>query len=270
MKTNASTRRQFLKQTTALALSAAAFPSLAPATAFGKAGNVAPGNRIAVGCIGVGPQGQGDMGNFLNQKDAQIVAVCDVMKDHLEQARDGVNRHYKNKDCATYADFREAVARKDIDAFLIATPDHWHVLTALAAVRAGKDVYCEKPVTHWAQFDKLKELVHENRKLKRVIQIGTQYVSDHFRNQVRFWGVEASYAFIEQPQTNGVAERFFRTLKEQIIHGRIYRTVAELRAAVEAFVDLYNEQWLPEKNGFMSPSATRAAWYASRGTEVAA
>ena len=68
---------------------------------------------------------------------------------------------------------------------------------------------------------------------------------------MRFWGVAASYAFIEQPQTNGVAERFFRTLKEQIIHSRLYRTVAELRAAVEEFVDLYNEQWPPEKNGFM-------------------
>ena len=99
---------------------------------------------------------------------------------------------------------------------------------------------------------------------------GTQYVSEHFRNQVRFWGVAASYAFIEQPQTNGVAERFFKTLKEQIIHGRIYRTVAELRAAVEAFVDLYNEQWLPEKNGFMSPSATRKAWYAGQAQGVAA
>jgi len=99
---------------------------------------------------------------------------------------------------------------------------------------------------------------------------GTQYVSEHFRNQVRFWGVTPSYAFIEQPQTNGVAERFFKTLKEQIIHGRVYRTVAELRAAVEAFVDLYNEQWLPEKNAYLSPSATRAAWYAQHGTEVAA
>jgi transposase InsO family protein len=99
---------------------------------------------------------------------------------------------------------------------------------------------------------------------------GTQYVSEHFRNQVRFWGVAASYAFIEQPQTNGVAERFFRTLKEQIVYGRVYRTVAELREAVETFVDLYNTQWLPEKNGFMSPSATRAAWYAQRGMEVAA
>src|SRR5659263_724341 len=69
-----------------------------------------------------------------------------------------------------------------------------------------------------------------------------EYVSEHFRNQVRFWGVAASYAFIEQPQTNGVAERFFKTLKEQIIYGRVSRTVAELRAAVAAFVDLYNEQ----------------------------
>jgi len=87
---------------------------------------------------------------------------------------------------------------------------------------------------------------------------------------VRYWGVEASYAFIEQPQTNGVAERFFKTLKEQIVYGRIYRTVAELREAVETFVDLYNEQWLPEKNGFLSPSATRKAWYAGQAQGVAA
>jgi len=99
---------------------------------------------------------------------------------------------------------------------------------------------------------------------------GSQYVSEHLRNQVRFWGVEASYAFIQQPQTNGVAERFFRTLKEQIVYGRIYRTVVELREAVETFIDLHNECWLPEKNGFMSPSATRAAWYAQHGMEVAA
>jgi predicted dehydrogenase len=167
-----STRRQFLKQTSGLALSAAVFPSLIPASALGKSGNVAPGNRIAVGCIGVGPQGQGDMGNFLNQKDARVVAVCDVQADHLEQARDRVNQHYQNKDCAAYGDFRELVARKDIDACLIATPDHWHVLTALAAVRAGKDVYVEKPMglnltEDWA----LRKEVHRH---KRVFQFGTQ------------------------------------------------------------------------------------------------
>jgi predicted dehydrogenase len=155
-----------------LALSVAAFPSLIPASALGKSGAVAPSNRIVVGCIGVGPQGQGDMGNFLNQKDAQVVAVCDVSADHLDQARNRVNDHYHNKDCATYADFREVVARKDIDAFLIATPDHWHVLTAMAAVRAGKDVYLEKPMglnltEDWA----LRKEVH---RYKRVFQFGTQ------------------------------------------------------------------------------------------------
>ena len=82
--------------------------------------------------------------------------------------------------------------------------------------------------------------------------------------------MKASYTFIEQPQTNGVAERFFKTLKEQIVYGRIYRTVAEPREAVETFVDLYNEQWPPEKNGFLSPSATRKAWYAGQAQGVAA
>ena len=82
------TRRQFLMQTSTLALSAAALPSLAPASALGREGKLAPGSLINVGCIGVGPQGQGDMGNFLNQKDCRVVAVCDVMKEHLEQARD--------------------------------------------------------------------------------------------------------------------------------------------------------------------------------------
>ena len=159
-------------QTAGLAISAAALPSIIPASALGKEGKVAPGNRIVVGCIGVGPQGRGDMGNFLNKSDAQVVAVCDVKKDQLEEARAAVNKRYQNNDCATYGDFREVVARKDIDAFLIATPDHWHVLTALAAVRAGKDIYVEKPMglnltEDWA----LRKEVH---RYKRVFQFGTQ------------------------------------------------------------------------------------------------
>jgi len=86
---------------------------------------------------------------------------------------------------------------------------------------------------------------------------GTQYVSDHFRNQVRFWGIETSYAFVEQPQTNGVAERFIRTLKEQVIHGRVFQNVEQLREAVAAFAELYNAQWLVEKLGFVSPRRAR-------------
>lgn len=86
---------------------------------------------------------------------------------------------------------------------------------------------------------------------------GTQYLSEHFRNQIKFWGIQASFAFVEQPETNGVAERFNRTLKEQIIHGRTYRTVEELRAAVRRFVELYNRQWRIEKRGYLSPIEAR-------------
>ena len=76
---------------------------------------------------------------------------------------------------------------------------------------------------------------------------GSQYLSDHFTNQIKFWGIQPSYAFVAEPQTNGVAERFNRTLKEQIIHGRIYCNIAELRDAVRDFVELYNAQWIVEK-----------------------
>lgn len=89
---------------------------------------------------------------------------------------------------------------------------------------------------------------------------GTQYIADHFLHQLRFWGITPSFAFVEQPQTNGVAERFNRTLKEQVVHGRIFRNLAEVRAAVAAFVTLYNEQWRVEKLGFLTPNEAREAW----------
>ncbi len=177
MKTTALNRRRFLKQTTGLAFSASVFPSLAPVAVLGRPGTVAPSNRITVGCIGVGPQGQGDMSNFLSQGDARVVAVCDVKSEQREQARAAVNGAYHNQDCAAYVDFREVVGREDIDACLIATPDHWHVLVALAAVRAGKDIYVEKPLglsltEDWA----LRQAVHRHR---RVFQFGTQQRSSH-------------------------------------------------------------------------------------------
>ncbi len=90
---------------------------------------------------------------------------------------------------------------------------------------------------------------------------GTQYLSEYFTKQIAYWGIQPSYAFVEQPQTNGVAERFNRTLKEQIIHGRIYRNIDELRVAVREFVEKYNAQWLIEKNGYLSPAQARHAWY---------
>lgn len=89
---------------------------------------------------------------------------------------------------------------------------------------------------------------------------GTQYLSEHFQNQIRYWGIHPSFAFVEQPQTNGVAERFIRTLKEQVIYGRIFRNMEEVRQVVAGFVKRYNEQWLVEKNGFLSPHQAREAW----------
>jgi putative transposase len=96
---------------------------------------------------------------------------------------------------------------------------------------------------------------------------GTQYLSDHFQNQIEAWGIAPSFAFLEQPQTNGVAERFLRTLQEQSIYGRTFDTIEEVRQAVADFVELYNEQWLLEKNGYLSPRQAREAYYV---TEVGA
>jgi len=89
---------------------------------------------------------------------------------------------------------------------------------------------------------------------------GPQYLSDHFLNQVRFWGLAPSFAFVDEPQTNGVAERFNRTLKEQAIFGRVFNNTEEVRAAVAKFVALYNNHWLVEKLGFRSPLQARQEW----------
>jgi transposase InsO family protein len=99
---------------------------------------------------------------------------------------------------------------------------------------------------------------------------GSQYLSDHFVNQVRFWGVTPSFAFVAEPETNGVAERFIRTLKEQAIYGRAFRSVAEVRAAVADFVQRYNEHWRVEKNRFVSPKRARENWLAQATLRAAA
>lgn len=135
-------RRNFLKG----AVGAAAFPYVVSSSVLGKDGGIAPSNKILVGAIGVGPQGTGVMRNFLGQKDAQVVAVCDVKSNVLADRKKLVDRHYGDTGCATYGDFRELLARKDIDVALIATTDHWHVLCAIAAAKANKGMYVEKPM----------------------------------------------------------------------------------------------------------------------------
>lgn len=165
-------RREFLKKAAGTAVGAISFPYIVSSRALGKNGAAAASERIVVGCIGTGPQGCGVMGGFLSQADAEVVAVCDVKQDRLEFAKNTVEEKYQRKGCATYDDFREVVGRNDIDAVLIATPDHWHVPVAMAAARAGKDMYVEKP---------LGMSIHEGQTLRRalkkygrIFQFGTQ------------------------------------------------------------------------------------------------
>ncbi len=146
MKAKGFNRRQFLRRATAATVGTISFPYIVPSSVLGKAGSVAASNRITLGFIGVGSHGIGmNLRTLLGNADAQAVAVCDVDTNHRNKARDMVNQKYGNQDCAAYNDFREIIARADIDAVVISTPDHWHALMSVMAAKTGKDVFCEKP-----------------------------------------------------------------------------------------------------------------------------
>ncbi len=137
-------RRRFLAATSA----AIGVPTFIPASALGLGadGRPAPSNRITMGVVGWGMQGPGNTGNFMRQADCQVVASANIDKAHLAKSLGAINGHYKNQDCKGYHDYREMMARKDIDAVMLAVPDHWHALIAVEAARNGKDIYGEKPL----------------------------------------------------------------------------------------------------------------------------
>ena len=135
-------RRQFLK----LAGAAAVLPAILPSSVLGRDGKTAPSNKINLGVLGWGMQGPGNTQSFLVEEDCQVVAACDLDKNHLQSALDTINSHYQNKDCVGYHDYREMFARPDLDAVMIAIPDHWHALAATEAARHKLDVYGEKPL----------------------------------------------------------------------------------------------------------------------------
>jgi len=164
-------RRRFLK-TAAQAGAALAVPYVVPGTVLGKDGGVAPSEKIVMGAIGIGGRGRYVLGCFLHEPDLQCVAICDVRADNRKRARDKVNDQYGNKDCDTYIDMRELLARKDIDAVLIATGPNWHATAATLAAQAGKDVYCEKPCTK--NISQSLALAKTFRRTGRVFQAGTQ------------------------------------------------------------------------------------------------
>ncbi len=170
-------RRRFLKRATSFALGGVGIPTLIPALAR-AAGPAAPSNRLGLGLIGAGPQGTGVMRRMLTEEGARVLAVCDVKPERREQARQVVNQHYGNQDCVAYHYFDDMLARRDIDAVIVATPDHWHVLIGLAAVKAGKDLYLEKPLgCNVAEGQALRAAVRESG---RIFQFGTQQRSSAY------------------------------------------------------------------------------------------
>lgn len=184
-----TTRRSFLKTLGATA-SAFSVPFLAPSSVLGAG---APSNRIHVGLIGCGHQSQRIVPSFLVHDDVQMLAVCDVNRQGVgyyypdqvlgrETARQWVNEHYAQKTasgrfrgCDAYVDFRELLQRPDIDAVAIVVPDHWHALIAIAAMRAGKDVYCEKPLA--LNVCQGRQMVKAVREHNRIFQTGAQFRS---------------------------------------------------------------------------------------------
>lgn len=158
------TRRRFIAASAALAapvfLPGCASPTPSPKISRRAIG---PNDLINVGIIGCGGQGTANTRAFMGQKDCRVVATCDVDKKHLDSLARIVNRNYKNKDCKPYHDFRELLARTDIDAVMIAVPDHWHEVASVAAARAGKDIYGEKPLAKTvAEQQAIVKAVREN------------------------------------------------------------------------------------------------------------
>jgi predicted dehydrogenase len=169
-------RRQFLKKAAGVTAGAVAFPYIVPSSALGRAGGMAPSNRIVMGVIGTGLQGTSNIRGFLGIDEVQVVAVCDVDKAYRDQAKQIADQAYGNNDCAAYNDFREITRRGDIDAVVISTPDHWHVLPAIDAAEHGQDLYVEKPLTLTIKEGRvLSDVV---RRYGRVLQTGSQQRSD--------------------------------------------------------------------------------------------
>jgi predicted dehydrogenase len=158
----AISRRRFLAATGA----AVAVPTFIPAGVLGGDTQPAPSNRITVGVVGWGMQGPGNTAGLMDLKDCQVVAACDLDQRYLDKAVNAINGHYKNKDCKPYHDYRDMMARTDIDAVMLAVPDHWHALVAVEAAKNKKDIYGEKPLARTiAEQQAIVKAVRENQRI---------------------------------------------------------------------------------------------------------
>jgi len=161
-------RRSFLTNTLAATGGAVSVPFIISKTSA----QTVPSERIVMGAIGVGGRGEYILSTFLQYPDVQMVAVCDARGDRRKNAQRMVNEHYKNNDCEAYIDARELLARPDIDAVMIATGDNNHSLMSILAARAGKDIYCEKPLS--VTIAESRAVSDTVKRFSRIFQCGTQ------------------------------------------------------------------------------------------------
>ncbi|MBM3836754.1 MAG: Gfo/Idh/MocA family oxidoreductase [Verrucomicrobia bacterium] len=172
---SAISRRHFLT-TTGAALAA---PMIIPASALGQQGRPAPSERIVIGIVGWGMQGPHNTKMLMAEKDCQVVAACDLDTRPLQQALNTINGHYKNNDCKSYRDYREMFARTDIDAVMLAIPDHWHALASTEAANQKKDIFGEKPLAR--TIAEQQAIVKAVQKNQRIWQTGSWQRSEaHF------------------------------------------------------------------------------------------
>ena len=167
-----TSRRGFLRTAAATAGGLIAAPTVITSTALGASGTTPASDRIVMGTIGIGGRGRYDLGAFLWNEDVRMVGVCDVQANRRAAAKDTVDKKYGNTDCKAYRDLRELLARKDIDAVLIATGDNWHSMASILAARAGKDMYCEKPMS--VAISESRAVADTMRRYSRIFQCGTQ------------------------------------------------------------------------------------------------
>ena len=184
------TRRDFIKSAAGAAFAlAGGAPMIIPSSALGNANTAAPSERLTLGFIGIGKQSSGHLGALSGKKETQVLAVCDVYKKRLDHAKKTVDDLYKKIERKgspdAYGDFREVLARKDIDAVVIGTPDHWHTIPIIEACKAKKDIYCEKPLT--LTIHEAKKAIEAVRKYDVVFQTGSQQRSEGpFRDVVDY------------------------------------------------------------------------------------
>jgi len=175
-KTRITSRRAFLKS----AAASLTWPYIVPACALGAGARPAPSNRLTMGLIGLGSMGMRHVKGFLQADDCRIIAVCDVDAARRRTAVEEINNHYRSEDCAQYNDFRDLIARDDIDTLCISVPDHWHSITAIMGLRAGKDIYGEKPLA--LTIAQGRDLVEAVNRYGCVWQTGSwQRSTEHFR-----------------------------------------------------------------------------------------